>query len=64
MIKKYLYELEKCARYTVACVCGAIGCLIELAITIPSWVRDTMVYVAERSVHKYKKEGKYIGVNK
>ena len=62
MFKEYLCELEKCARYTVACTCGAVGCMIELAITIPSWIRDGLVYVAERSVQKYQKEGKYIGI--
>lgn len=62
ILKEYLYELEKCARYTVACTCGAIGCMIELVITIPTWIRDGLVYVAELSVRKYQKEGKYIDI--
>lgn len=64
MLREYLYELEKCARYTVACTCGAIGCMIDLAITIPVWIRDGLIYVAERTIGKYEKEGKFIDVGK
>lgn len=59
MFKEYLYELEKTARYTLACTCGAIACMIDLAICIPGWISDGLAYVAKRTVHKYETEGKY-----
>ena len=56
MFMEFLRELEKAARYTVACTFGMFGFAIGLPGLILNWASDGLVDLANWFVKKYAKD--------